>query len=180
MPKSSLNSASKFSQRLENCRTRQRCSWLNSSRADANSSEIAWRSKIAKIDDDIDQQVRNSPIWLAEEKLLTSVSGVSTTTARTLLSQLPELRRLSSRQIAALVGLALYPRESGGWRGKRFVWGGRAHVRTTLYMPALSDSQHNPVLSEFYRRLTDKGKPPRGHYRPRQSDFSGQPALLIT
>ena len=125
-------------------------------------AHIQWLVKqIAKIDDDIDQQVRSSPMWLVNEKLLTSVPGVGTTTARALLGQLPELGRLSRRQIAALVGLAPYPRESGRWRGKRFVCGGRAHVRAALYMAALSASQHNPVLSEFYRRLTDKGKPPK-------------------
>ena len=116
---------------------------------------------LREIDDDIDHQVRNSPMWLASEKLLTSVPGVATTTARVLLGQLPELGRLSGRKLAALAGLAPFPRESGQWRGKRFVCAGRARVRASLYMAALTASKHNPVLSTFYRRLVENGKPPK-------------------
>jgi len=122
-------------------------------------ANIEWLHKLlAKIDHDIDDQVRNSPMWLANEKLLTSVPGVGTKTARVLLGQLPELGRLSRRQIASLGGLAPFARQSGRWRGKRFVCGGRAHVRASLYMAALSASQYNPILSDFYRRLIDDGK----------------------
>ena len=125
-------------------------------------ANIQWLDKLlAKIDDDIDKQVRNSPIWLVNEQLLTSVPGIGSTTARVLLGKLPELGRLSRREIAALVGLAPFARESGRWRGKRFVSGGRAHVRASLYMAALTASRCNSVLKKFYQRLIQKGKPPK-------------------
>jgi len=116
---------------------------------------------LSEIDSDIDEQVRNSPMWRVNEQLLTSVPGVGTTTARVLLGQLPELGRLSRRKLAALAGLAAFARESGQWRGKRFICGGRARVRASLYMAALTASRHNPVLSNFYSRLIDNGKPPK-------------------
>jgi transposase len=122
-------------------------------------AHIQWLEKETKnIDKELDQLVRKSPMWLANQKLLTSVPGVGTKTARVLLAQLPELGRLSRRQIAALGGLAPFARESGRWRGKRFVSGGRSNVRASLYMAALSASRYNPVLSDFYRRLIANGK----------------------
>jgi transposase len=105
--------------------------------------------------------VRSSPLWRANEDLLTSVPGVGKGTARQLLGYLPELGRLGRRQIAALVGLAPYARESGRWRGKRFIGGGRSVVRRGLYMAALTASRCNPILKEFYNRLTAQGKPPK-------------------
>jgi transposase len=116
---------------------------------------------LAQIDSDIDEQVRNSPMWRVNEQLLTSVPGVGTTTARVLLAQLSELGGTPRRQLSALAGLAPYPRESGKWRGKRFVCAGRARLRASLYMAALSASRCNPVLSTFYRKLIDNGKPPK-------------------
>jgi len=123
-------------------------------------AHIDWLNKqIKKIDEEIDRQVRNSPMWLVNEKLLMSVPGVGPVNAHVLMGQLPELGKLSRREIASLVGLAPFPRESGKWRGKRFVCGGRAHVRASLYMAALSASRYNPPLRDFYRRLLDNGKP---------------------
>ena len=125
-------------------------------------ANIQWHEKLlAEIDNDIDEQVRNSPMWRVNEQLLTSVPGVGTTTARALLGQLPELGRLPRRKLSALAGLAPFARDSGRWRGKRFVCGGRAQVRASLYMAALCASRCNPVLSTFYRRLIDNGKPPK-------------------
>jgi transposase len=125
-------------------------------------AHLEWLEQLlGKIDSDIDEQVRNSPMWLANEKLLTSVPGVGTTTARILLAQLPELGRTPRRQLSALAGLAPYPRESGKWRGKRFVCAGRARLRASLYMAALTASRYNPVLSDFYYRLVDNGKAPK-------------------
>jgi len=115
--------------------------------------------QLGKIDEDINDQVRSSPMWRVNEELLTSVPGIGPVTARVLQGQLPELGSLSRRQIAALVGLAPYPRESGQRRGKRFVRGGHAQVRASLYMAALSASRHNPVLKLFYDRLIANGKP---------------------
>lgn len=125
-------------------------------------ANIAWHEQLlAKIDREIGEQVHNSPMWLANERLLTTVPGVGTTTARALLGQLPELGRLPRRKLVALAGLAAFARDSGKWRGKRFVSGGRGRVRASLYMAALTASRRNPVLADFYSRLIDKGKPPK-------------------
>jgi transposase len=123
-------------------------------------SHVDWLEKrLEKIDKQIDKLVQQSPMWRANEELLTSVPGVGKGTARLLLGHLPELGRLDRRQIAALVGVAPYARESGRWRGKRFIGGGRAVVRAGLYMAALTASRCNPTLKEFYRRLVERGKP---------------------
>jgi len=114
---------------------------------------------LREIDSDIDEQVRNSPMWRVNEELLTSIRGVGTTTARVLLGQLPELGRLPRRKLAALAGLAPFSRDSGQWCGKRFICVGRARVRASLYMAALCASRYNPVLSCFYSRLIENGKP---------------------
>lgn len=87
-----------------------------------------------------------------------SVPGVGLVVTRTLLAELPELGTLNRRQIAALVGLAPFNRDSGAFRGKRTVWGGRATVRATLYMSALVAVRHNPVIKAFYHRLRHAGK----------------------
>jgi len=113
---------------------------------------------LKKIDSDIDEQIRNSPMWSVNKKLLLSVPGVGPVNAHVLLAQLPELGSLSRRQIAALAGLAPFANESGKWRGKRFIRGGRARIRTALYMAALSASTHNPTLRNFYHRLLENGK----------------------
>jgi transposase len=119
----------------------------------------ALRRELESIDEDLDGQIRNSPIWRVREKLLTSVPGVGTTTARTLMAELPELGTLDRRQIAALTGLAPFTRQSGKWRGKSFIAGGRANARTALFMAALVAIRHNPVLRAFRDRLIANGKP---------------------
>lgn len=123
---------------------------------------IGWLEKqLANIDGQIDGHIERSAVWRVKERLLTSVPGVGPTTARMLLAHLPELGTLTRREVAALVGLAPYARESGRWRGKRFVSGGRANVRSGLYMAALTAARCNPILKIFYRRLVDQGKPPK-------------------
>lgn len=123
-------------------------------------AHIAWlRRQLAQVDGDIDSMVRRSPIWRAKDDLLQSVPGIGSATARTLLALLPELGSLSDKQISALVGLAPLNRDSGILRGRRTVWGGRARVRTALYMAALVATRHNPVLKAFYNRLRAAGKP---------------------
>lgn len=119
----------------------------------------ALEKELSEIDQDIDDAVRGSPAWREKEDLLASVPGVGGVTARTLLAELPELGALTRREIASLAGLAPYTRQSGQWRGKSFISGGRAGVRSALYMAAVSAARCNKALSAFYRRLLDAGKP---------------------
>jgi len=119
-----------------------------------------WLAKaLNRIDEDLDNAVRASPIWRAKEQLLKSVPGIGDVASRTLLAELPELGRLSRRQIAALVGLAPFNRDSGTMRGRRTIWGGRAALRATLYMAALAAIRHNPAIKAFNARLRAAGKP---------------------
>ena len=98
-------------------------------------------------------------MWREKDDLLRSVPGVGEQLSLSLLAYLPELGTLNRKQIAALVGVAPFNRDSGPRRGKRSVWGGRSRVRATLYMAALSASRYNPVLRVFYQRLLAAGKP---------------------
>ena len=119
----------------------------------------ALQRELDSLDDDIDTSVRGSPVWREKEDLLSSVPGVGKVIARTLLAELPELGTLDRRQIAALVGLAPFTRQSGKWRGKSFISGGRASCRTVLFTGALVAARHNPDLKAFRQRLIDAGKP---------------------
>ncbi len=119
----------------------------------------ALEKELADIDHDIDGAVRGSPAWREAEDLLSSVPGVGPVTSRSLIAELPELGTLDRKQIAALAGLAPFTRQSGTWKGKAFIGGGRASVRTTLFMAALVASRFNPVLKAFHRRLLAAGKP---------------------
>jgi transposase len=119
----------------------------------------ALEKELASLDGDIDDAVRGSPAWRAKEDLLASVPGVGPTIARTLIAELPELGQLGRKQIAALVGLAPFTRQSGQWRGRSFIGGGRTAVRTALFMGAMVAKRHNPVLRVFFDRLVAIGKP---------------------
>jgi transposase len=119
----------------------------------------ALRRELESLDKDLDGQIRNSSVWRVREALLTSVPGVGPTTARTLLGEMPELGSLDRRQIAALAGLAPWTRQSGSWKGRSFIGGGRGKVRAVLFMAALVASRHNPVLRAFRDRLVAAGKP---------------------
>jgi transposase len=114
--------------------------------------------ELSVMDVEIDDTVRGSPIWREKEDLLKSVPGVGDVVARTLLAELPELGRLDRRQIASLAGLAPYTRQSGRWRGKSFIGGGRSSVRAVLFMAALSAARHNPALKAFHQRMRAAGK----------------------
>lgn len=114
---------------------------------------------LKELDREIDTHVRGTPVWREREDLLASVPGVGKTISRTLLAELPELGRLSPRQIAALAGLAPFTRQSGKWRGRSFIAGGRAPVRAALFMGAMVACRHNPVLKAFRDRLVNAGKP---------------------
>jgi len=115
--------------------------------------------ELRDLDGDIDTTVRGTPVWRDKEDLLASVPGIGKTIARTLLAELPELGRLNPKQIAALAGLAPFTRQSGKWRGKSFISGGRAAVRAALFMGALVASRFNPTLKAFRDRLVAAGKP---------------------
>jgi len=119
----------------------------------------ALEKELSDMDLDIDDSIRRSPNWLEKVELLKSVPGIGDQIARTLIAELPELGTLDRRQIAALVGLAPWTRQSGQWRGKSFIGGGRAAVRTALYMGALVAARHNPGLKTFRDRLIAHGKP---------------------
>jgi transposase len=119
----------------------------------------ALEKELTSLDSDIDDSVRGSPAWREKEDLLASVPGVGPTIARTLIAELPELGRLGRKQIAALVGLAPFTRQSGQWRGRSFIGGGRSSVRAALFMGAMVAKQHNPVLKAFFDRLVAAGKP---------------------
>jgi len=114
--------------------------------------------ELAHLEKELDCTLRQSPLWRTRERLLRSVPGVGPTVAAVLLAEMPELGRLDRRQAAALVGVAPLNRDSGQYRGRRSVWGGRAQVRATLYMAALVATRWNPVVKNCYQRLLTSGK----------------------
>ena len=121
---------------------------------------IAWLEReLDDLDKDLRQTLRQSSVWREKDDLLRTVPGVGEQLSLTLLAYLPELGTLDRRQIAALVGVAPFNRDSGSLRGKRTVWGGRSRVRGALYMGALTASRFNPVIRDFYQRLLACGKP---------------------
>lgn len=115
--------------------------------------------EISKIEKDFDAMIRTSPLWRTKEDLLRSFKGIGPNTARVLLCSLCELGVLDARRISKLVGVAPLNRDSGSFRGTRSTWGGRAEVRTALYMAAVSAKRYNPVIRALYLRLRANGKP---------------------
>ncbi len=154
------------------------------------------RHELSDLDSELRQQITQNPNWREKDQLLKSVPGVGKVLSSTLLAELPELGTLSNKQIAALVGVAPLNRDSGSIRGGRSVWGGRAHVRTTLYMATLVATLHNPTIQAFYFRLTSAGKAKKvalvacmrkllttlnamlRHHAPWSDDHPGYPATL--
>ena len=121
---------------------------------------IRWlERRVTDLDRELHAGVRASPVWRAQDDLLQSVPGVGPVLSYTVLAALPELGTLGRKQIAALVGVAPLARDSGTHRGRRTSWGGRAPVRTVLYMATLTATQWNPVLRQCYQRLRAAGKP---------------------
>jgi transposase len=116
-------------------------------------------AQLADLDRDINDIVRDSPVWRAADDLLTSVPGIGDVTSRTLIADLPELGQLDRRRIAALVGVAPVNRDSGKFRGRRAIAGGRTDVRNALYMATLSATRWNPVISQHYKSLVERGRP---------------------
>ena len=119
----------------------------------------ALEKELSELDVLIDDQIRGSAVWVEKEDLLASVPGVGKTIARTLIAELPELGSLDRRQIAALVGLAPWTRQSGQWRGKSFIGGGRKSVRSSLFVGAMVAARYNPQLKHFRDKLVAAGKP---------------------
>ncbi len=120
---------------------------------------IQWlRKRLKRLDHDLDDQIRQSPLWHETDQILQSVPGVGQVTSHTLLADLPELGQVNGKQIAALVGVAPLNRDSGQFRGHRSIWGGRAQVRSVLYMAAVAATRCNPVIRAFYQRLKQAGK----------------------
>lgn len=123
-------------------------------------AHIAWLDeRIRTLDIDLTAKLRTSAVWRTKDELLKPVPGIGPVTRLALLVNLPELGVLNRKQIAALAGLAPFNRDSGQHRGARAIWGGRAQVRSALYMATLTAVRYNPVIKAFYERLTQAGKP---------------------
>lgn len=127
---------------------------------DSLREHIAWLDeRIDRLDIDLTQALRSSAAWRDKDDLLKAIPGVGSLTRATMLALLPELGTLNRRQIAALVGVAPFNRDSGKHQGGRVIWGGRAQVRRTLYMAAVAAMRCNPVIRSFYLHLRSQGKP---------------------
>jgi len=122
-------------------------------------AHITWlNERLATLDNDLETLLRASPLWRDNDDLLQSAKGIGPVCARTLLLELPELGTLTRQEIAALVGVAPLNCDSGTLRGRRMIWGGRAHVRTVLDMSTLVATRFNPQIKAFYERLLAAGK----------------------
>ena len=125
-------------------------------------AHIAWlEQRLKSKDDQLQRELKNSPAWRERDDLLRSVPGVGRVLSLTLLAELPELGHLNRREIAKLVGVAPFNWDSGQWRGSRHIWGGRATIRSPLFMATLCAIRINPTIKSFYRRLIVAGKAPK-------------------
>ena len=123
-------------------------------------AHIAWLEKRLKdLNRELDQRIRSTPGWREKDDLLQAEKGVGPVLSFVLLADLPELGHLNRKKISTLVGLAPLNHDSGQFRGKRKIWGGRPGVRAALYMPTLAATRHNPTIRPFYERLVAAGKP---------------------
>jgi transposase len=140
---------------------KNRLNWARSRRIKEDIQlHIEWLERQKdEVDKNLKQVINIDPAMREKSKILQSTPGVGPTVSASLLTQVPELGTLNRHQIAALVGVAPLNRDSGHWRGKRSVWGGRSRVRSALYMATLVATQHNPVIRVFYQRLLDENKP---------------------
>jgi transposase len=122
-------------------------------------AHILWlKQRIKGLDGDMHRAIKESPVWQAKADLLLSVPGIGPVAMTTILAELPELGIVNRHEICALVGVCPFNRDSGGHRGKRRIWGGRASVRAVLYMATLVATKHNPVIKAFYSKLVNAGK----------------------
>ena len=139
------------SRRVESPKVKQSCK-----------EHIAWLDKqIKDIDDEAGQLIESSASWRARDNLLQTVPGVGNNLSRTLLASLPELGHLDRQKIASLVGVAPIPHDSGKMKGRRSIWGGRAHVRKALYMATIASVRFNPILKAHYMRFVKQESPPK-------------------
>jgi transposase len=115
--------------------------------------------QLKTVDKDLDRTVEQSPVWKAKDDLLRSAKGIGPNVSRTLLAALPELGQLNRKEIAKLVGVAPLARDSGKFRGRRQIWGGRKEVRASLYMATLTAVRCNPPIQAYYQHLLARGKP---------------------
>jgi len=123
-------------------------------------AHIAWlEDAISHLEGDLTTLIRSTPIWREADELLRSVPGVGRVTSSALIADLPELGHLDRRRIAALAGLAPVARDSGAFRGRRMIVGGRAHVRRILYMATVAAIKYNSVIRAFFHRLVPAGRP---------------------
>lgn len=116
------------------------------------------QEQLQELEQDLDDFIRRTPLYLEKAQLLQTVPGVGPLTSQSLIAWLPELGALNRKQIAALVGVAPFNRDSGQVRGRRAVWGGRKQLRPSLYMATISACRFNPVIQAFYQRLLQAGK----------------------
>lgn len=122
-------------------------------------THLDWLKKaLEKVDRDISNLIKGSPIWREKQAILQSFKGVGPVTSATLLAALPELGAIGAKPLSALIGVAPLNRDSGQFRGRRAVWGGRNNVRSVLYMAAMSAIRFNPEIKAFYARLRQSGK----------------------
>jgi len=142
----------------EKTRLQQAAKWI---RKDIKAHTESLEKRLKTIEGHIAESIQKTPGWKDKDSLSRSVPGAGNVLSMNLLSSLTELGTLNRREIATLVGVAPFNRDSGHFRGKRMVWGGRAQVRAALSMAALSASRHNPVIKPFYQRLIAKGKKPK-------------------
>jgi len=117
------------------------------------------RAQIRLVDTEIARLIDDNQDWRVRAERLASVPGVGRVTSQTLIAELPELGQLNRQEVAALVGVAPFNRDSGKFRGTRTIWGGRGSVRAVLYMAALAARRSNPVIRRFADRLKQAGKP---------------------
>jgi transposase len=120
---------------------------------------LQWLKKqLARVDEEIGRRIQRNDVWKRDEKVLRSVPGVGPGVSRSLLAGLPELGKINHKKIAALVGVAPFNCDSGKFRGRRRIWGGRQHIRSILYMGTVSAIRWNPLIRSFFLRLVDAGK----------------------
>lgn len=130
--------------------------------ADNIRAHITWLNQnLQDVDKDLTNSVKSSPIWREKDEIIRSFTGAGRVLSFTLLSGVPELGLLNRRKTGALLGVVPFNRDSGKFKGKRSIWGGRAHVRAVLYMATLAAIRFNPVIKRFHKRLVEAGKKPK-------------------